>query len=213
MIWAALIFQTVAAAPMKLDARERLLAVGITGAGKTTWVRDHIVRDAERIVAWDVHAEYGLPTISLDELANDETILDEPRLRVAVVPDWEDPEDLSEQFVAFAGIMKTADSLTLVVDEVGLLEGKALRRLVYLATQSRHWGMPLVMVSQRAVQVPKTARDQATRIISFRQIDPEDIEALERRMGPRAQKIAKLPYHKFVGWDVSEVFREQREKQ
>jgi thioesterase domain-containing protein len=75
-----------------------------------------------------------------------------------------------------------------------------------LAVLSRAWGVPLVLVAQRAVSIPKTAREQVSKLISFRQSSPDDIAALAERIGAKAEKVAKLPRYEFVAWDEAESF-------
>jgi hypothetical protein len=93
----------------------------------------------------------------------------------------------------------------LVVEECALLK-RAPDALVYLATQSRHWGVPLVLIAQRAVRIHIDAREQCSKIISFRQSSPDDVAALVERCGAKAERVLTLPRFKFWSWDESQAF-------
>jgi hypothetical protein len=199
---------------VKLAAHDRVVVVGITGSGKSYWTKREIVDKAPHVVVWDPHGEYaedaedgdgcaGVRGVPLDTL---DAELEDDNARVAVVPEYRTLDELSKQFVVFCDVAKECRDVLLVVDEIGLLYG-APKHVEYLATQSRHWGCPLVLIAQRAVQIPSTARDQASRIVSFRQIRPDDIEALADRIGERAERIGKLPRRERVEWHEDEAFK------
>jgi len=194
---------------MKLQPHERLLVVGITGAGKSSYVQK-IVKDAPRVVVWDYHGEYKeLEQVTVDEFSA-KIENENDNLRVAVKPEAKDLDDVSSEFVAFADLLPYSENHLTVIDEVGLLRGKAAGRLDYIATQSRHWSQPLVLVAQRATQIPKTAREQASKIVSFRQTSPDDVAALVDRIGEKAQRIKSLPRFQLVQWCADEEFEQPR---
>ncbi len=200
---------------LALLPHDRVTVTGITGSGKTHYVTHELVQSASRVVVWDPKGEYDLEHVTLDELADDPDMLDAERVRLAVVPTSEDLDELSEDFVVFVGLVKgSAGGFALIIDEVVLLEGRARRMLAYIATQSRSWGdgVPLVLVSQRATDIPKTARVQASRIVSFRQTDPDDVGALREVIGERADQVPRLARYESVCWHESEAFEQQPKK-
>lgn len=196
----------------KLQSHERWQVLGVTGSGKSYFTQHRIVKTARRVVVWDIHAEYDLEQVDLAGLAER---LDDDPIRVAVVPDFDDMDDLKAQFGVFVNLLRTLGTgLMIVVDEVGALcEAGASRPLNTLSILARHWGetgCPVVFVAQRAMQVPKTARAQASHVVAFRQTDPDDIAALSKCFGPKAEQIARLPRRKHLAWDESDAFKEKR---
>ena len=196
---------------MKLEAHEVVLVVGVRGTGKTHWAQREIVTDARRVVVWDPYGEYPCrESCTLDELCADSARLDREALSLAVVPSWRTPTDLCAEFETFADVAPTIPGGTvLVIDECRLLRG-ASELLIFMATQSRHWGdgVPLVLIAQRAVGVPPDARDQVSRVVSFRQSSPKDIAALVEQCGDAAQRVKSLPRFEFFAWDESQAFEE-----
>jgi len=206
---------------MRLRDADRLAVLGITGSGKSHFVKHRLVKRAKRCVVWDVHSEYAEPCdldeVSLDELVSEPALLSEPNCKLAVVPDWDDPKELALAFNCFMSELKDSkqsESLLVVVDECGLLRPHGDGQVIAIAAQSRHWQMPLVLVAQRAVMLPPGARAQLSTIVSFRQTEPEDIDALAERIGAaRAERIMELRAHKFVVWSQQEAFKQVEKEQ
>lgn len=205
---------------MKLRDADRVGVLGVTGSGKSHFVKHRLVKRARRCVVWDVHSEYAEPCdmdeVSLDELTSEPGLLQAGECKLAVVPEWDDPRELATAFTVFVSELKDSaqsESLLVVVDECGLLRPIADGSLVALAAQSRHWLMPLALVGQRATMLPPGARAQLSTIVSFRQTDPSDIDALAERLGAvRAQRITELKNHRFVTWSQNEKAKEEPEK-
>jgi DNA polymerase III delta prime subunit len=175
--------------PVILQPSDLLLVLGVRGSGKTTWARDHVWATAKRAVAWDVFREF--PTehrVSPYELADDaEKIMKAGK--VAITPD-SGGQAMADEFALAMDILSCFGGYVLLVDEVGLLRRYGEATLSQLATVSRHWGaeegepgVPVVMLSQRATQIPPTAREQASMVVSFAQRSPDDLDALADRCG------------------------------
>lgn len=193
---------------MRLKPHDRVLILGITGSGKTYFARKRIVAKAARVVVWDPHREYETQQrVSLDDLLERPEMLDAESLSISVTPDWKTPKDLAAEFEVFADLLSTAEGVTAVIDEVGLLKHSA-DSVEFVACQSRHWGVPVVFVAQRAVQVTKTAREQVSKIVSFRQSSPEDVDALIERCGEQAIKVRTLPRRQAWYWSEAEAWSE-----
>jgi hypothetical protein len=188
------------------------VVIGITGAGKSHYAKKRVMEHVGRVAVWDIKREYPLEQVTIEEFMSEASanLLDRADLRIAVVPStagYADLEELSEKFAAFGKVMRTAHECLLVVDEIGILDGAALRELVYLAALGRDWGLAMVLVAQRAVQIPLTARSQASRIVSFRQTTRRDIDALADIIGTDlAEQVPALPRHKCVEWDEADAF-------
>lgn len=194
---------------MKLQAHDVVVVVGIRGSGKTYWVRRNVVRKAGRVVVWDPHGEYETTERrTVDELLADPSPLDRERVHLAVVPAWQTPLDLAEEFQTFVELLGTCESMTVVVDEVGLLRKHGAEWIELVACQSRHWECPLILVAQRAVQIPMTAREQMSHLVSFRQSSPADVAALVERCGDAADKVRALPRRQCWLWSEQDSFED-----
>lgn len=191
----------------KLEPHDIQLVIGMRGAGKSHHVKKEIVPHYGRIIVWDPHSEYELRHVTLKDFLDDATLLDDQSMRVSVVPPQALLKEQAGQFGTFTRHISTGRAFVLVVDEVAcLMYGRDW--LDFIATQSRHWSCPVVFIAHRAVQIPVTAREQATRIVSFRQKRTEDIAALEERIGSKANRLPKLRRREFVAWDEEEDFQQ-----
>lgn len=55
-----------------------------------------------------------------------------------------------------------------------------------------HNWLSLVFVAQRAVSIPIALRSQETRVVSFRQTDPDDLRRLRANFGERVEELKEL---------------------
>lgn len=201
-----------------LEARDRLLVVGKTGTGKSTWVKAHLGRElaAGRRVLWfdycDEYSREGAASehvrlgplkerVEFDELMEDLSQVGKRRLSLAVVPSKE-PREAAEQFAALVDVAEAEGDLLFGADEVGMFGSHCADRLHYLAAQSRHWGVPVILASQAMVDVHARARRQATRLVTFRQTHPADLDAIREltRDDELTDAVPRLDIGEFRTW-------------
>lgn len=202
------------------------VVLGKRGTGKSYWTKQHL-RELSgahpgRIVVWDPMEEYGegsdrtrnppqLPALQSADIEDFGALAEDAHTRgplMVAVHAWQKRKtDRVEAFRHFTAILEECRNLLLVIDEAGSIpRDNWADEIEHIATRSRHWAMPVVFVAQRAVQVPPNAREQATRIVSFRQDRPQDIDALTERMGPKAEELRHLKRRQFVAWFEEETF-------
>ena len=211
------------AAPRLIDGSthvgpcEVIGVIGKRGTGKSTAAKKMLadaLDDGMRVLVFDPHDEYSRhgresDTVKLgplddrttiDELIADPEILDDDKLSLAVVPRGE-PEECAQDFDALVTLVTSTADLLFAVEELGYFEEHARGRINFLATQSRHFSVPVMLVAQRIVQIPKTARTQLTQVISFRQDNPDDLRALAELAGdPFASDVSALGRGQFRHW-------------
>ncbi len=194
--------------------------MGKRGSGKSHWFRSHVLPHEPRVITWDVHAEHSCDVrVTVDELtallAGGPLAGGDGRWSIAVTPEDTFPEPCAAAFTELVHVLADVGGYTLAIDEVGIIGKRAGEALEHVATQSRHYGersgcfygerpgVPVVFLAQRAVQVPKTAREQASRIVTFRQDNSADVDALVERIGPEwGARVWTLnrERHEFVHW-------------
>lgn len=207
----------------RLAPEDVVLLVGKRRSGKSH--RAKLLLSAEqsggaRVVCFDPHDEYsqlGRKTratnlgplrqrCTIDELlGSGGKQLDARRLSLSVVPRTDNEGQLVEDCKDFISLVRATGDLTVCFDEVGEYEAGARRELNSAATQSRHWGdsgCPIIFVAQRMVQVPKSARDQASYLFSGLQNDPDDLKQLQKITGSPdfAARVSRLPRPGLLEW-------------
>lgn len=205
----------------RLSSHDVVLVLGKRGSGKSHCAKLLLAAELDggaRVVAFDPHDEYSqhgkkTPEVTLGPLSKRVTVaeleqtpalLDARKLSLAVVPSSRKGSDLAEEFGTVSGMVTGTGRLTFLADEVGEYSDHAREELVSLATQSRHYSCALVLVAQRATQIPKTARSQASRILCGRQDEPDDLAALEKRTRLSdpdfAARVSRLPRRQLLEW-------------
>jgi hypothetical protein len=205
---------------IRIQPHDVIGVVGMRGTGKSTAAKQLVAQalgDGLRVVAHDPHDEYSqdgreseqvrlgplLARVDIAEVEEEdwEELLGWEELSLSVVP-RPMPQEMAEDFVRLAGAARATRDVLLVVEEVGFFGAYAREWLDVLATQSRHWKVPLIFVAQRLTQIPKTARSQLTQLVSFRQANPDDLEALsELTASPAtAPAVARLARGHFIHW-------------
>ena len=204
--------------PRDLSPSDVCLIVGKRGTGKSTSAKalaGFLMEAGHAVVAFDPHDEYSQrgrkseqvylgplhDRVTVAELERDPSALD-TRGSLAVVPSLHRRECAAD-FGTFVQLIQDTGDVATIVEEVGLLSELAADELNELATQSRHYAIPLVLVAQRMTQIPKTARTQASVVVSFLQSNPDDLDALaDLADGDKelAARVRSLPAGECVVW-------------
>ncbi len=114
-------------------------------------------------------------------------------------PDWK-ADFVSDDIEAFRAYLESNRKVFAFVDECGqwFNEGNDTTHS-WLATRSRHYGHSVTFIAQRAIQVPKTMRDQCGRLYLFTSSQSDGKIHAEEWNKPELMDCNKLPQlHFFV---------------
>lgn len=189
------------------------IIVGNRGMGKSHAAR---VRTANvrRVLSWDPQRDEDLGggRVTVNQLETlEQYFASHPRqrglfqgvLRLAVRPSAWGDQELVDQFDRTCQVAYRIGGLCFKPDELGAVvnpptpPSPAFRRLI---GEGRHRGVSLVLVALRFAQIPVLARDNATRIICFRQAGPDDADDLVDRVGELGARVRTLPERHFLEW-------------
>lgn len=188
--------------------RKVTLIFGQTGSGKTTAARQLLSSCPRALV---VDAGFGefparmfsefIPLIEhLDAIRAFPTGPARPSFvpfRVAYAPrSW-------EHGPIFSAALEL-QNLTLFLEEADRFDDPRLfPEYDEIITRGRHFGISIVAVGLHPFKLPTELRRQATAVIAFRQIAPDDIKYLQEIIGDAALTLPDLPpFHKIV-WTPS----------
>lgn len=114
-----------------------------------------------------------------------------------------------EELPLFANAAAAAGNCSLLIEECSLCFERGekipewLRHHVFMGT---HIGVDRIFVAQRAASIPIDVRSQASRIVTFRQNEPNDVRAVCERIGrewedllPTLEKLNCLDWNADTG--------------
>lgn len=135
------------------------LIIGMTQSGKSTLARQMVA----------AYRRNGVHSLVLDPLED---------------PAWRNSgaKILTADGEYFLSLMLKTRQCAIFVDESGEAIGRYSGEMKKLATRSRHYGHNAHFISQRAVDIDKTIRDQCTDLFCFR-VSKKDAETLADEYG------------------------------
>lgn len=177
-----------------LDPASHEVMLGLPRTGKTHHTRARLA-DAQRVVFFDPPGDGYLDDgelLSADDLLADPELLRGAVVRWVVVPGDDVAEDFRKTIRACRAA-KPFGGLVLCADEVGDYSKHCAAELEALHRNGHHSGVASILVSQCAVDIPKTCRRTATRFASLLQVDEGDLDALaESPRGPDFAERVRL---------------------
>jgi len=203
-----------------METFERWLILGKTHTGKSTLAKAEVrtLVKTHRVIALDLTDEWSQQgrkragvdlgplkkRITAAALAADPSVIVAPQLSLAVVPTSQTSISAARAFELIVRLQKLSPfPIVLALDEAHVWAPHATALYNDAATLGRHWGggMALISISQRANRVPLTVRSQSSRIISFTQDEPADVDGLAAKTGRDfAEAASRLPPHSFIEW-------------
>ncbi len=210
-----------------MTQRDVTLILGQTGSGKTYHAAQFIKKHPRVLVADCGFEEFGVP---MAETYDD--LLDRMEGRRAF--GTHRPYHLGYEFrpnqyaYAFETALNAKDTLLVLeeADRFSEVVRDEENHVVYAGAndnfykeavyRGRHYGLSLLLISLSPRAIPTEVRRQATRIISFSQVFPDDLDWLAEVVGEEAYTLAELPGppqrppHPYLLWtkkDGSKIIR------
>lgn len=185
-----------------MNERDFIVIAGNQGFGKTVWAK-LFERNHKRSLVFDPQASYAtdfqsdpadwVPKIVCKELDT---------FRYGVSYPWE-LEMLANTAYAAGNCLLTVEECALIFKRGEELHDWA-KPIVFMGRSQR---ISIVLIAQRASKIPVDIRSQATRFISFRQTEPNDVKALIDRFGEIAEDVPMLNKLECIDWNDSNTSR------
>jgi hypothetical protein len=204
--------------PQRLSSEDIVLFVGKRKTRKSTRAKalaDRCHKSRQRVLVLDPHDEWSIhgaksPEVILGpctqrfdawQVLSQPRLLEDPRLFAAVVPASQAPEDWAKVFGKIVERSLEEGDLVLFLEEFGSWCEFVAKLMGAAALNSRHYGVPMVAVSQRAKRITINFRSQATHVNSGTQNEDDDLTALEELAGkPFAGIVKRLPRGEYAHW-------------
>jgi len=182
--------------------RDFIIVVGNQGHGKSVWGKSYVASKS-RLLVYDPLQSYAVDfQTDPEEWIEGIVTGDTKEFRFGSGFPWELP--------MLGNAAYAATDCTLLIEECALIfrRGEELHEwakpLVFMGRIQR---VSLVLIAQRASKIPMDIRSQASRIVTFRQTEPDDVSALTDRIGEAGDAIPDLPPLECIDWDNGEVSR------
>jgi len=180
-----------------------IILLGRRGCGKTEYAK-HILKSLKRYIILDPIDEYkdGLKIYNFDELSN--LIMKyrfNDELRLSYTPSFN--EDTQICFQGLCKVIYAMGNITFVVEEIGtfMTATSCAKQFLSLVRLSRHKDINLISITQRATDIPRLLRSQATEIISFQQIEPRDLKYLKEFLNTDTiEKIRHFKNYEYLSY-------------
>lgn len=206
----------------KLEVRDRLGIVGPTGSGKgrlakawiPEWMKDRLVVALDPM---DEHSLDGVPGKwrELGRLPDRVGVLDVDAQLIrrsggiaVVVESARRGEEIADALDYLLDTLEheteaveSRNGVILVLDELGRYFREAQPAIEDVLTGGRQWGISVVCIAQRMVQIPATARAQLNQLVAFQQDSPLDVKAIAEWQGERfASEVQALSEGAALHW-------------
>ena len=184
--------------------REVVLIFGQTGSGKTWKAKEILGRLPRALVIEAGFGEFPVHesfwnfedlVLRLDEWRAFSDLSNFPaRPPRSYVPFRFSWSPLGHEHPLVFDCAKALGNCTLVLDEADRFgDSRFLPEYDEIITRGRHYRISIVAVALHPSKLPKDLRRQCTSLISYRQIDPDDVEALAEICGEAAYELPHLP--------------------
>jgi len=175
------------------------IVVGNQQCGKSVWSKLNSATE-KRLLCFDPLASY--PNVNFSDDPQDWI----PALLQGRLNDFRRGVYWRDELPMLAHAAAAVGNCMLLIEECSLCFDKGekipdfLTQHVFMGT---HIGVDRLFVAQRANSIPVDVRSQASRIVSFRQTEPNDVRALCERIGREyADILPALPKLECLDWEV-----------
>lgn len=176
-----------------MSQREIVLVLGQTGSGKTVWAKNYIGTKNRVIILDAGFDEYNCHSVStFQELVG--YVSGKSFFRVSYSP-------MSYEYPLMFDLARIVGNCHLLIEEADRLDDpRTFFEYDEAISRGRHYGVSLIAVSFYPAKIPAMLRRQTTRLISFRQIEPRDLDYIAEIIGDLAYDLPNLEKFQYVEW-------------
>lgn len=183
--------------------RDFIVIVGNQGFGKSTWAK-HYAKTKPRRFVFDPMRSYS--GVDFDSDPSDwvpDFVTNPPKTFSRGTFIREEIEPLAYTAYAVGDCVFIIEECAVVFQRGEQLQDWA-KPLIFMG---RHKRVSLVLIAQRAAKIPIDIRSQATRFISFRQTEPDDVSAVVDRIGEAGEELPYLEKLACIDWNNGSLSR------
>lgn len=181
---------------------EVILITGQRGQGKTTYLRDQIGL-YNRVIIFDLLGEFTDCDTAYNVREFFE-MLSERKGENFFVLSLYDPKTSEENFHVVCEAVNRLHDIMFVVDEIDYFcsTHSVPKQFDEIVKRGRHQALQLMVATRRPHEIPPIIRSQVSQLITFRHIEPRDLEYLRTIIDIPEEQISGLQEFHYVKWSV-----------
>lgn len=192
---------------------EVILITGQRGQGKTTYIKNQISL-YNRVIIFDLLGEFTYYETA-NNLRNFFQKLSNRKGDNFFVLDYFNPKNSDEDFRVVCEAVNRLKDIMLVVDEIDYFcsSHSIPKEFDEIVKRGRHQALQLIVATRRPHEIPPIIRSQVSQLITFRHIEPRDLQYLREIIDLPEEEISNLQKFNYILWTVEKgVFKGKVEK-
>jgi predicted DNA-binding protein len=184
---------------------EIIVVTGQRGKGKTTYIKEAIDH-FDRVLVFDLMGEFTyLETVtSLHDLAKS---LTRYRKEPFFTLNYFSPKSSEIDFRICCKMIGKIRDLMFVIDELDYFTTaqKSVEEFDELIKRGRHQGISILCSSRRPHELPRLVTSQVSRFVTFRHLEPRDLDYIRNLTSIEEDRIKELPDFHYLEWNSGSV--------
>lgn len=183
---------------------EVILITGQRGQGKTTFIKNQI-GVYNRVVLFDLLGEFTYYDTAFN-LRDFFEMLSASKEENFFNLNYFNPKTSEEDFQVVCEAINRLHDIMFVVDEIDYFcsTHSIPKQFDEIVKRGRHQGLNLIVATRRPHEIPVIIRSQVTSLITFKHIEPRDLEYLGSIIDLPVDEISKLKKFYYIKWTVDE---------
>jgi AAA+ ATPase superfamily predicted ATPase len=183
---------------------EVILITGQRGQGKTTYIKNQI-GIYSRVILFDLLGEFTYYDTAYQLREFFEKLSDVKDENFFVL-NYFNPKTSEEDFHVICEAINRLNDIMFVVDEIDYFcSSRSIpKQFDEIVKRGRHQGLNLIVATRRPHEIPIIIRSQMTSLITFRQIERNDLQYLKEIIDLPEEDISGLEKFNFIKWTPEE---------
>jgi len=183
---------------------EVILITGQRGQGKTTYIKNQISL-YNRVIIFDLLGEFTYYEMA-NNLREFFTKLSACKGDNFFVLNYFNPKNSDEDFRIVCEAVNRLKDIMLVVDEIDYFcsTHSIPKEFDEIVKRGRHQALQLIVATRRPHEIPPIIRSQVSQLVTFRHIEPRDLQYLREIIDLPEEEISKLEKFHYIRWNVEQ---------
>lgn len=184
---------------------EVILVTGQRGQGKTTYIKNQISLYS-RVIIFDLLGEFTYYDTDLN-LRDFFKSLSKAKEENFFVLNYYNPKNSEDDFHVICEAMNRLKNIMFIVDEIDYFcsTHSIPKQFDEIVKRGRHQGLQLMVATRRPHEIPPIIRSQVTKFITFRHIEPIDLDYIKDLTGINPDEVQGLPNFSFIKWEEGKI--------